>query len=184
MHPFANFMAFQAGWFTCVLGAANGHPWLGVVATLIVVALHLQAVAAPAREAVLISVAMLLGLALDSAIVAAGWLTYPNGQFASGLAPYWILCMWALFATTLNVTMRWMRDRYVLAAVFGAIGGPLSYLAGERLGAVEFAGGAVPVVALAIAWLLAMPALVYLAGRIDGTRAQRVDELISRWAAQ
>ncbi len=37
-----NFVAFQAGWFACVLSAANGRPWLGVLVVGLIVALHLR----------------------------------------------------------------------------------------------------------------------------------------------
>ena len=80
-----------------------------------------------------------MGLVFDSLLVTVGWLEYPNGMFAPVVAPYWILSMWVLFATTLNVSLAWLHGRYTLAAVFGAIGGPLSYLAGARLGAVTLA---------------------------------------------
>ncbi len=36
-----NFVAFQLGWFACVLGAANALPWLGPVVVATVVSLHL-----------------------------------------------------------------------------------------------------------------------------------------------
>jgi hypothetical protein len=35
-----NFVAFQTGWFACVLGAANGMPWLGVIVAVLVVGWH------------------------------------------------------------------------------------------------------------------------------------------------
>jgi hypothetical protein len=31
MRLLVNFVAFQLGWFACVLGAAQGLPWLGPV---------------------------------------------------------------------------------------------------------------------------------------------------------
>jgi hypothetical protein len=171
MHPAVNFLAFQAGWFACVLSAARGHPWLGVAVASVIVGLHLSWVDAPGREARLVGLAVLMGLVLDSMLVATGWLAYANGQMAAGLAPYWILAMWALFATTMNVTMRWMRNRHVLAALLGLVGGPLSYLAGQRLGAVQFTDTLGAAAALAVVWAVAMPVLVKLSERFDGVAA-------------
>lgn len=111
--------------------------------------------------------AVLLGLVADSVLLATGWIAYPNGDWLPGLAPYWIVCLWALFATTLNVSMRWLSGRYLLAAVFGAIGGPLSYLAGARLGAMSFVDAVPALIALAIGWACAMPFLVWLAARLE-----------------
>jgi hypothetical protein len=167
-----NFIAFQAGWFASVLGAANGMPLLGPVVVAAVVALHLYLVRVPAAELRLLAAAALMGLLGDSLLLASGWIAYPNGEWLSGLAPYWIITMWLLFATTLNVSMRWMRGRYVIAAVFGAIGGPLSYLAGARLGAMTFVEQVPAIAALALGWGVAMPLLTWLAERFDGLREE------------
>ena len=77
-----------------------------------------------------------IGAGFDSALVNSGWVSYASGQFSAYIAPYWIITMWMLFATTLNVSMRWMRGKPVLAAVFGLIGGPAAYLAGQKLGGI------------------------------------------------
>ena len=57
--------------------------------------------------------------------------------------------------------------------VFGAIGGPLSDLAGAKLGAMSFIATVPAIMALALAWSLAMPLLVYIATRLDGISALR-----------
>jgi len=33
-----NVLLFQAGWFACVLGAAQGLPWIGLLAAVAIVA--------------------------------------------------------------------------------------------------------------------------------------------------
>jgi hypothetical protein len=167
MSALINFLAFQTGWFTTVLGAANGAPWLGPLVVLGVAALHLRMARHPSAELRLIACAILLGLVADSLLLATGWIAYPNGGWLPGFAPYWIVTLWALFATTLNVSMRWLSGRYVLAAIFGAVGGPLSYLAGARLGAMNFNETTLALVALGVGWGLAMPLLMWLAGRLE-----------------
>jgi hypothetical protein len=163
-----NFIAFQLGWFACVLGAANGLPWAGPLAVLGVVGLHLLRARRPGAEFRLVLAAAALGLVVDSLVLAGGWLRYPSGQWIPGLAPYWIVAMWALFATTLNLSLRWLHGRPVLAAVLGTIGGPLSYLAGEKLGGIELTQPPQAIAALAVAWAVAMPLLMQVAARLDG----------------
>lgn len=163
-----NFVAFQLGWFACVLGAANGRPWLGPVVVLGVVALHLARARRPLPELRLVVYAMAIGLVVDSLLLATGWLQYPSGLWLPGLAPYWIIAMWGLFATTLNISMGWLRGRPALAAVLGAVGGPLSYLAGEKLHGIELTAQLPALAALAVAWGIAMPLLAWLATRNDG----------------
>lgn len=163
-----NFVAFQLGWFACVLAAANASAWLGMLVVGLVVALHLVLAERPGQELRLVALALLMGLVFDSLLVNSGWLRYASPGPFSGLAPYWILGMWALFATTLNVTMGWLKDKPALAALLGAVFGPLSYMAGQRLGALEFVDFRSGMLALAVVWALAMPLLMLAAARYDG----------------
>lgn len=163
-----NFLLCQVGWFASVLGGANHLPWVGPVVVAFVIGWHLSIAARPAEEAVLIVVCGIVGAAFDSVLVAAGWLSYPSGLLSSVLAPYWIVAMWMLFATTLNSSLRWLRDRVVLSAVTGFVAGPLSYIAGAELGGVEFLDRDAALVALAIGWAVMLPALTVVATRFDG----------------
>lgn len=167
-----NFAACQLGWFACVLGGANDLALAGTLAVAVVVGMHLALAKRPAPEALLIAMAAAIGLAWDSALVALGLMKYPSGNFAAGLAPYWIVAMWALFATSLNLSMAWLKGRPRLAALFGAVGGPLAYLGGAELGGLEMPD---PVLALgvqAVGWAVIMPVLTLLAERLNGFAAQ------------
>jgi hypothetical protein len=95
-----NFVVFQVAWFSSVLGAAEQLPWLGPVAVLIALVLHLRAARKPFEEILLVLSCALIGAGFDSFLVAAGWVTYESGLFSDYLAPYWIITMWMLFATT------------------------------------------------------------------------------------
>jgi hypothetical protein len=163
-----NLVAFQAGWLACVLGAANGVPWVGALAALAAVGLHLALAADAAAEIRLIAIALALGIVFDSALLATGWVSYPSGVLSAYVAPYWILALWALFATALNGCMSWIKRSLPLAASLGAICGPLSYLAGARLGGIALIEPLPALVALALIWFVAMPTLVVAARRHNG----------------
>ena len=164
----ANFIAFQIGWFACVLGSAHGAPWLGIGVTALVVAWHLGAAAQPGIEARLLVIVALLGATWDSALVALGWIEYASGTIIAGAAPGWIVAMWVLFAATLNVSLDWLKGRDALAVAFGAIGGPLAFYGGAKLGAVSFPQPLLAFGALAIGWALFTPLLTRLATRLNG----------------
>lgn len=168
MPTLINFAAFQIGWFSSVIGAAKQMPWLGPVALLFVLAIHLRQARRPQAELVLVIACGLVGVFFDSLLVGFGWVTYPSGQFSEFLAPYWIVTMWMLFGTTLNMSMGWLKGRPVLAAVFGAIGGPASYVAGQKLGGIVFLDYSAAIIALAIGWAIFMPLLLVVADRYDG----------------
>ncbi len=166
-----NFVAFQIGWFACVLGAANGYPAAGAMVAAGVVGLHLAMAPGPLPELGLAAVAVCMGLFFDSLLVSLGWVAYPSGMWLPGLAPYWILAMWAIFATTLNSSMGWLRERLPASVVLGAIFGPLSYKAGARLGGIEFLDEGRAMIALALGWALFMPMLLLAARRLNGVEA-------------
>lgn len=171
MNLLINIIAFKIGWISAVLGGANGLPLAGTGVILMAIVVHLSVVEEPSRELTLVLLIGLVGLCADSILVAAGWLTYANGTIVTGLAPYWIVAMWMLFATTLNVTFRWLRSRLVLAAAIGAISGPASYYAGSKIGAVEFTQFIPAVVGLGVAWMFLFPMFLTLARFLDGTQA-------------
>ena len=163
-----NFIAFQVAWFACVLGGANDRALAGTMVVGAVIGLHLALAQRPMPEALLIAVVAVIGLVWDSGLVALGLMSYPTGNFAPGLAPYWIVAMWALFATSLNLSMAWLKDRAWLAALFGAVGGPLAYLAGERLGGLQMPDPVLALGAQALGWAVLLPMLTSLAARLNG----------------
>jgi hypothetical protein len=173
-----NFAASEAGWFACVLGAANGLPWVGPLAVLVLASVHLRLAERPGGEIRIMLAAILIGLVADSLLVITGLVSYPNGTWIEGLAPYWILAMWAMFATTLNLSMRWMQRRLLLASLLGAIFGPLAYLAGEELGAINFESRILAISALAVIWAVSMPLLVSVATRWGGSPRPYLPEYI------
>ena len=67
--------------------------------------------------------------------------------------------LWMIFAITLNHSLVWLKNRISLSVIFGAIGGPLAYLAGEKLGAIIITQQ-LSLVLLSIGWALITPFLI------------------------
>jgi hypothetical protein len=158
-----NVALFQAAWFAAVLGAARGMPWLGPLAMLPTLAVHLLLQEDRQAEVKLLLAAGVLGFIFDTAFVAGGVFTPLQHLFPRPLSPPWMVCLWLNFAATLNVSMAWLRGRYLLALLFGAIGGPLAYYSGARLGATEALPTTAGMLLLAIGWGAMTPLLVWLA---------------------
>ena len=173
-----NYLLFQLGWFSCVLGAASGYPLLGLPVVALVVLVHLSTARRPVRELCLLLICALFGLLFDSALLLTGWIGYPNGNWLPGLAPYWIVVMWILFGTTLNRSLAWMRGRPWLSLAFGAMGGPMSYMAGQGLGAMSILQPAPVMTALAIGWAILLPLLFAIAAGLDGGMQPRRPEFV------
>jgi len=161
-------LAYQLGWWTSVLGAARGAPALGPAVALGLIAWHLARRAlCPRREALLLAAAALLGLGVDTALLAGGALLFPHEPSGSPWPPPWMVLLWPLFALLLERPLGWLRGRLALAALLGVIGGPLAYAGGAQLGALTL-GADLPraLLLIALAWGLAAPALVALAARL------------------
>lgn len=164
----ANLLLFQLAWFAVVLGAAHGFPGWGTACAAAVIGWHLVVSARPATEGALIGCALSIGFVFETLMVELGHVRYASGQPVAWLAPYWMVVLWGLFAATLNVTLRWLRGRAALAALLGALAGPLSFASGVRLGAASFVHPDIALALLAIAWGVLLPLLTTLARRLDG----------------
>jgi hypothetical protein len=159
-----NLAAFQIGWFTCVLGAAYGLPLLGPGVVTLLLGLHLLLAPRPWEEIRLVGAAGAMGLCLDSLQAAAGLFSFSSEEPWSWISPLWMVALWVNFATTLHTSLRWLLGRYALAALLGALGGPLSYYAGARLGALTFpVDPAASFIVLALVWGVAIQLLLKLA---------------------
>jgi hypothetical protein len=162
-----NFIGFQVGWFACVLGAANDKELLGMIIALGIVIYHVVNQGDSRKELKLVLAATVIGLLWETWVLNLNILRYPSHPEALFWAPTWLIMMWALFATTINLSMGWLKDRWVLAVFMGAIFGPLAFVAGEKLGAVVFLDSTLSMITLAIGWGLLMPLLLWLAERIN-----------------
>jgi hypothetical protein len=169
MRKMLNFVLFQAGWFACVLGGAHGMHVAAVAAAGAIIGVSLWRFSADRMSDVRLLVAVaLIGFCVDSANLGFGVFELIGAPRFPHLCPLWLVALWALFGTTLRGSLSWLAGRYGLAALLGAVAGPLSYLGGAKLGAVTLhPNRAFSIAALATAWAVVMPLLVWLA---HGTR--------------
>lgn len=152
-----NYLFYQAGWLACVFGAAAGRPWLGFLLAAALVGAHLSLSVDRAHELRRIGLAVAVGGAVEAVHIAAGTYQFTSGTVVAALPPPWLLIMWAQMATTFDFSLRPIVSRPVAAMAFGALGGPIAFLAGERLGAVTLQRPLAPgLLLLAVSWAIAM----------------------------
>jgi hypothetical protein len=169
-----NFIVFQAAWFATVLGAAHGMPWLGVAAVPLALALHL-ALSPDWRPELLLAISAAgTGFIFDSALVAAGSFSPIPYGFPKPLSSLWMVMLWVNLATTINVSMGWLRGRYALGTVLGAIGGPMAYYSGAKLGAMTRLPDPGDLIGIGMAWAIAFPLLLVVNDRLQKTGERNV----------
>jgi hypothetical protein len=171
-----NFILFQVAWFACVIGAGQGMPWLGVAVTAVVLTWHFYQAKQFTSEVLLMLAALAIGATFDQAMLSLGYINYINNGWNATFVPVWILALWLAFASTLNMSLRWMRTKHLLAVTFGAIGGPLAYLGAEKLGAVILHGSQ-SYIPLSIGWAIITPLLVFFSTRFDGFASNSKSEM-------
>ena len=163
-----NLLLFQVVWFVAAIGAARGASWPGLIAGMLVVGHH---VASTKDRAPIQGIAYTgaLGAFAESALVATGMLRYSAPWPTDALAPAWIVVLWLAFATTINASRKALRSvSRVMLIPLGAALGPLSYLAGERLGALTLADPRwISLVATAVVWGAAFPILISMSERLE-----------------
>jgi hypothetical protein len=163
-----NVVVYQCAWFACVLSTAAHRPWIGVGVAAAAVLLHLYLAPAPRRELPLILLTALAGAAFEALLVASGWVRPSPVLLLGSLVPVWMVALWAVFATTLNVSLRALRHRYLVSAAIAAVGAPLAYEAGVALGAMEWVQATPALILVAVGWGVLMPLLMRTAQRFDG----------------
>ena len=152
-----NYAFYQAGWFACVLGGAYHRPWAGFLVATALVAAHVTLSDDRTCEVRRLALAVAVGVIVEAILIDAGTYRFTSGTIFAALPPPWLLAMWAQLATTFGSSLRTVVHRPAAAALFGAVGGPIAYLAGERLGAVTLQRPLTPgLILLAISWVAAM----------------------------
>jgi hypothetical protein len=158
-----NVVLSQAAWFAAVLGAAKGMPWLGPLSLLPVLAVHLARADNRPGELMLLAAAGILGFLFDTTLVAAGVFLPVPYLLPHPFSPPWMVALWLNFAAMLNVSLAWLRGRYLLAIFFGATGGPLAYYGGAKLGATQGLPSLGGIMVLLVGWGIMTPLLVWIA---------------------
>lgn len=152
---------YTFGWLLLVwLGAHHESMW-GLVAGTALVALFLgfQRIynrKLYIRDLVVFIGSLALGFVFEAILLTSGVLSYATeNSLSANFPPAWILFLYPLFGFTMNNTLQFLLNDWRIAALFGFIGGPLSYYAGERMGGVIL-HSSYSLVVLAFGWALYM----------------------------
>ncbi len=159
-----NLVVFQIAWFACILGAGFGLPWLGVVVVTLSAIVHLVYARFGRAWVVLLLMAFVLGWGFDWLVFRSGAMGYPEHARLLTAVPLWMPFMWVNLATTLHLSMAWMKRRYVIAVLFGFLGGPGAYFTGMKLDAVVLGDDLLrSLLIIGVEWAVAMPLLLVFA---------------------
>lgn len=155
-----NALVFNIAWLACVLGGSV----VALPVTLLVIAVHLKFFSTRIQEALLIAIIIVVGLVVDSLLLRTGLLIAPDKSL---WPPLWLVCLWGLFATTMNHSLRWFQSHLIASVVMGGIAGTLTYVAGTRL--TDFSLKAplpFTLMAIVVLWSIVFPLCLYITRRV------------------
>ena len=163
-----NAAGFQGVWWLCVLGALWGVQYLGPIAMLIFIAIHMLIIGKGKNELLFLFLIACIGTIVDSIKLTSGFISYMGGyETIKIIAPLWITAMWVGFASTINHSLGWVHGRYLIAIMLGVIFGPLSYILGVKLQALTFNYSVIASsIILAIVWGTAIPLMYLLSNKL------------------
>jgi hypothetical protein len=152
-----NGVLFQLTWFACVLGGAASTSVWGVAAVVLLLG-HAGFTGTLSRDVVLASAAAAIGFLVETFWIQTGVLDYGGAT----VAPFWIVLLWAAVGLSLNHCLSMFKSRPWLGGSLAGLGAPLSYLGGERLGAVSIADP-LQLLWISVVWLLLFALAFHLA---------------------
>lgn len=158
-----NALAYQAVWLSAIL---CGNP--GAVAGCFIVLILLVTSECKGDDLKMIGFLLFLGLLVDGTLQQVGFFSFRGSGFP---IPFWLLVIWLGFAMTIHHSLSWFKDKLLLAALFGGLGGPVAYWAGTRLGAASF-NWSLPssLLVLAVVWSLIFPAIMLFSTLLQKAR--------------
>ncbi len=162
-----NFIWFQTIWFLAILFE---DAYLLIILALL--ALHILFSKHKLEDTLLGLGIGIYGSLVDGVLLQSGLFAFSN-QFA-WFIPYWLVTLWIAFGMMLRTSLDYLQGRYVLSAILGAISGPLSYIAGERLNAVTFPQSSLlTVTVLSVIWAMTVPLWLWINAKITLTFAPK-----------
>lgn len=176
-----NFVLLQTLWFALVVGAAYQHILLGLGLFIVFAIWQLHPANRKQTDIKLAITLAALGLVLDSLWLQLGLISYEMQWPYSFLAPFWIVMLWFAFGLTINHSLAWIFDYKILGVIVSGIGGPISYLAAEKLGAVTLIEPVWAFVALTVGWTLIMVLIVLVFSHSSGYKQKLLSKREASW---
>lgn len=154
---------YYIGWFGCVYLGKYGFSAWSFLFPLLLVVLLLAWRQLSLRATALLTIMAVFGMAFDALMAANGSIVFTDSDYI--VLPYWLISIWILFLFIVPVMVPIFYSRLFLAAILGAIFGPLSYASGSAMKVLSFQGPSF-VYWYAGFWALYFPLSIYTASKI------------------
>ncbi len=161
-----NIISIEFGWLICILGAAWGYHWLGLLAVPILLVIHITVIERHKIHTVFIValMTMIIGFFADTLLIILGTIEPTRWLMPAPLTTLWDLMIWINFSLALDISLRFLQKRPLAAVFLVALFAPGTYYAGDRLGALRFSEPLyVGMLWIGIVWFFVMPCMALMA---------------------
>lgn len=155
-----NMASFYGGWLICMQEATGSNPLIGPLFVAALLTYHLAVTNTFKVDLILIIALALTGTLIDSLYIWFGFIVFKGGYACCpNLAPLWITSLWALYGSSVNHSMEWLKINFFLvAAPLGAMGAISSYLVGFELeAAIPMQPLSITLAIIGVVWALVVP---------------------------
>ena len=162
MHRLINAIGFQIGWFLCIVSVPNNLELPALLICAVLVGIHFLYSGSRVQDFKISLICLGLGIVLDSIVQYFSIIDF-YGWALGPLSPFWLWMIWVMFGLTLNSSLSFLQNQHwLVSALAGLLFGPLSYLAGSKLGAASLPDKLISLGTLALIWMITLPLLVLL----------------------
>jgi hypothetical protein len=163
MHPIANALGFQLGWWTTIVLVSSGWDLLSVLPGVLLALCHLRWSQTTRADLQLALAVVTLGIGVDSLLQFMSLIHF-SGWSCWHLSPPWMWSLWLQFSLTLNSSLGFLQHvSRPWVVLIGGLAGPASYLGGAALGAAYMERSFATLLSVAVTWMVALPVTVGMA---------------------
>lgn len=162
-----NVIGFYICWWLTIYGAVSQFYYIGPLATIIFIIVHLKKITNHKREDIFLFICFFLGLFIETLLLNFNIVIHKGIFVEYNIAPFWSVSLWMCFATTLLHSFKWLSKRYFTSSFLGILSAPMIYFSMQSMGVIEFGVDKYLVVIFSsFMWGLFFPLFIYISDKI------------------
>ena len=162
-----NVIGFYICWWLTIYGAVSQFYYIGPLATIIFIIIHLKKVTNHMKEDIFLFISFFLGLFIESLLLNLDIIIHKGLLVQYNIAPLWAVSLWLCFATTLLHSFKWLSKRYIVSSFLGLLSAPMIYFSMFSLDVIEFGvSKTFAILITSVLWALFVPLFIYISDQI------------------
>ena len=134
-----NIFGFYFCWWISIYGASVEIYYLGPLSVLLFLFIHLYKIVYHKNEILFLIICFFVGATIDTLLLRFNVIEYDGFlPYYYDIAPLWVVCLWVCFGATISHSFKWVKRRYLLLSILGAMSGPIIYFSATKFNTLHF----------------------------------------------